>query len=75
MRSPASREIDACHHWLEVELAEVAPRVVVTQYSLFRGDDWWRSRTTAREGLVEIEKLAEDYLLHPWQRAEPRTQR
>lgn len=29
-RTPASREIDACHHWLEVELAEVAPRVVVT---------------------------------------------
>ncbi len=43
-----------------------APRVVVTQYSLFRGDDWWRSRTTAREGLVEMEKLAQDYLLHPW---------
>jgi len=43
-----------------------APRVVVTQYSLFRGDDWWRSRTTAREGLVEMEKLGQDYLLHPW---------
>jgi hypothetical protein len=42
------------------------PRVVITQYSLFRGDDWWTSRTTAREGLVEIEKLGLDYLLHPW---------
>jgi hypothetical protein len=42
------------------------PRVVVTQYSLFRGDDWWQSRTTVREGLVEIEKLGLDYVLHPW---------
>jgi hypothetical protein len=43
------------------------PRVVVTQYALFRGDDWWKSRTTLREGLVEIEKLALDYLAHPFQ--------
>jgi hypothetical protein len=42
------------------------PRVVITQYSLFRGDDWWQSRTTVREGLVEIEKLGLDYVLHPW---------
>jgi hypothetical protein len=42
------------------------PRVVVTQYALFRADDWWQSRTTVREGLVEIEKLGLDYLMHPW---------
>jgi hypothetical protein len=42
------------------------PRVVITQYALFRGDDWWVSRTTLREGLVEIEKLALDYLAHPF---------
>jgi hypothetical protein len=46
------------------------PRVVVTQYALFRADDWWRSRTTIREGLVEIEKLSLDYLLHPWTRSQ-----
>jgi len=42
-----------------------APRVVITQYALFRGDDWWASRTTLREGLVEIEKLLLDYVAHP----------
>jgi len=42
-----------------------APRVVITQYALFRGDDWWVSRTTLREGLVEIEKLLLDYVAHP----------
>ncbi len=42
------------------------PRVVTTQYALFRGDDWWVSRTTLREGLVEIEKLTLDYLAHPF---------
>jgi hypothetical protein len=41
------------------------PRVVTTRYALFRGDDWWMSRTTLREGLVEIEKLVLDYLAHP----------
>jgi len=43
------------------------PRVVTTQYALFRANDWWQSRTTLREGLVEIEKLALDYVLHPLQ--------
>lgn len=42
------------------------PRVVVTQHSLFRAGDWWQSRTTLREGLVEMEKLVLDYVLHPW---------
>jgi len=42
------------------------PRVVITRYALFRADDWWQSRTTLREGLVELEKLALDYARHPW---------
>jgi hypothetical protein len=41
------------------------PRVVTTQYALFRAGDWWTSRTTLREGLVEVQKLFLDYLLHP----------
>ena len=34
--------------------------------ALFRADDWWQSRTTVREGLVELEKLGLDYARHPW---------
>lgn len=29
-RTPARREVEACHYWLEEELARIAPRVVVT---------------------------------------------
>jgi hypothetical protein len=43
-----------------------APRVVTTPYAMFRPEDWWRSRTTLREGLVELQKLALDYARHPW---------
>jgi hypothetical protein len=43
-----------------------APFVVTTTYALFRPDDWWQSRTTVREGLVELEKLALDYARHLW---------
>jgi uncharacterized SAM-binding protein YcdF (DUF218 family) len=42
-----------------------APVVVTTFYGLFRAEDWWQSRTTLREGLVEMEKLALDYVAHP----------
>jgi hypothetical protein len=42
------------------------PRVVTTPYAMFRPEDWWRSRPTLREGLVELEKLALDYVRHPW---------
>ena len=42
------------------------PAVVTTRYGLFRSEDWWQSRTTLREGLVEIEKLALDYAAHPF---------
>jgi hypothetical protein len=41
---------------------EPAPDVVTTTYAPFHADDWWQSRTTLREGLVELEKLALDYL-------------
>ena len=43
-----------------------APRVVTTPYAMFRPEDWWRSRTTLREGLVELQKLVLDYVRHPW---------
>jgi hypothetical protein len=43
-----------------------APRVVTTPYAMFRPEDWWQSRTTLREGLVELQKLALDYARHPW---------
>jgi hypothetical protein len=43
-----------------------APIVTTTRYGLFRSSDWWESRTTLREGLVEIEKLGLDYVAHPF---------
>ncbi len=43
-----------------------AATVVTTPYSLFKADNWWESRTTLREGLVEFEKLALDYAAHPF---------
>ena len=43
-----------------------APIVITAPYALFRADDWWQSRTTVREGLVELEKLALDFVRHPW---------
>lgn len=41
------------------------PAVVTTPHALFRPDDWWQSRTTLREGLMELEKLLLDYVRHP----------
>jgi hypothetical protein len=43
-----------------------APRVTYPQRTAFRADDWWRSRRTLREGLFELQKLAWDYIRHPW---------
>jgi len=43
-----------------------APIVTPPRYNAFHADDWWTSRRTVREGLVELEKLALDYLQHPW---------
>jgi hypothetical protein len=42
------------------------PRVTVPHVNLFHVEDWWRSRRTLREGLFELQKLAWDYVSHPW---------
>jgi hypothetical protein len=42
------------------------PRVIQPRLSEFQAIDWWQSRRTRREGLVELEKLALDYVSHPW---------
>jgi len=42
-----------------------APAIVPTPYSAFKASDWWESRTTLREGIVELQKLTLDLLLHP----------
>jgi hypothetical protein len=34
--------------------------------SLFHPQDWWVARRTRRDGLFELEKLAWDYLVHPF---------
>jgi uncharacterized SAM-binding protein YcdF (DUF218 family) len=43
-----------------------APIVRTTRYHPFRSENWWRSRGTLREGLVELQKLAVDYVAHPF---------
>ena len=43
-----------------------APTVMTTPYAAFQPDDWWQSRTTLREGLMEWQKLALDCARHPW---------
>ena len=41
------------------------PLVTSPRHNTFRPDDWWRSRRTLREGLLELQKLALDYAQHP----------
>jgi len=41
------------------------PIIRTSRYDPFRASDWWLSRRTLREGLVEFEKLGLDYLAHP----------
>jgi uncharacterized SAM-binding protein YcdF (DUF218 family) len=43
-----------------------APRLAWSPHALFHADDWWQSRRTLREGLFELEKLAWDYVTHPF---------
>jgi hypothetical protein len=43
-----------------------APRIAWSPHALFHADDWWQSRRTLREGLFELEKLAWDYVTHPF---------
>ena len=42
------------------------PRVRSPRHNPFRAEDWWKSRRTLRSGLFELQKLAWDYLWHPW---------
>lgn len=42
------------------------PRVTYPRANLFRAEDWWVSRRTRRDGIVELARLAWDYLWHPW---------
>lgn len=42
------------------------PTICITRFDAFRPDDWWRERTTLREGIVELEKLALDLIWHPF---------
>jgi hypothetical protein len=41
------------------------PLVRTTRTNDFRPDTWWQTRTPLRAGLVELQKLALDYVLHP----------
>ena len=42
------------------------PQITYPQRTAFRADSWWMSRRTLREGLFELQKLAWDYIRHPW---------
>jgi uncharacterized SAM-binding protein YcdF (DUF218 family) len=42
------------------------PRVTSPRANLFRAEDWWVSRRTRRDGFFELERLAWDYVRHPW---------
>ncbi|HZR23383.1 MAG TPA: hypothetical protein VFA59_07345 [Vicinamibacterales bacterium] len=42
------------------------PALTYPRHNEFRASDWWLSRRTLREGVVELQKLALDYLQHPW---------
>ena len=42
------------------------PRIRYPRSDPFRAEDWWTSRRTLRSGVFELEKLAWDYLWHPW---------
>jgi hypothetical protein len=42
------------------------PIVTTPRHNSFHPDDWWTTRRTLREGVVELQKLGLDYLQHPW---------
>ncbi len=56
------------HRVLEREMDSKGPSIAIrmSRYSDFRPDTWWRSRTTARAGIVELEKLLLDYVEQPF---------
>jgi hypothetical protein len=41
------------------------PSIRATRFDQFRADDWWRSRRTLRDGILELEKLLLDHVTHP----------
>ena len=43
------------------------PIVRVPRFDAFDPDEWWRSRSTLREGIVEAEKLLWDVVSHPFE--------
>ncbi|MGE5243908.1 MAG: hypothetical protein ACM3SQ_06750 [Betaproteobacteria bacterium] len=53
---------------LERAIGSRGPAVEIrnTRYDPFRAATWWQTRTTARDGIVEIEKLVLDYAMHPF---------
>jgi hypothetical protein len=42
------------------------PPVHATRFDDFRPRDWWKRRWTLRGGIVELQKLALDFLAHPF---------
>jgi hypothetical protein len=42
------------------------PIVRAAHFNSFRAHDWWQTRTNARPGLVETQKLLLDCLMHPF---------
>ncbi len=46
-----------------------ATRVTIraSLYSPFKADRWWQTRGGVRTAIIELEKLALDVVLHPWQ--------
>lgn len=42
------------------------PLVHATRFDDFRARDWWQRRGTLRGGIVELQKLALDFLVHPF---------
>ncbi len=45
---------------------QLLPLVHATRFDDFRASDWWQHRPTLRGGIVELQKLALDYLVHPF---------
>jgi hypothetical protein len=53
---------------LRRDLGDRGPVLAIrmTKYNAFRASTWWQSRATVREGIVELEKLALDWIAHPF---------
>jgi uncharacterized SAM-binding protein YcdF (DUF218 family) len=42
------------------------PRVMYPHRTAFKPESWWTLRRTLRDGVFELQKLAWDYVRHPW---------